>query len=54
MNRLTEYMKHWREKNSALEEEFEISYGCCLFHDSDELRKFTNIDDDEFEDYEEY
>ena len=55
MNKFAEYMRHWREKNSdILEEEFEISYGCCLFHDSVELSNFTNIDDDQFEDYEEY
>ena len=55
MNKFTQYLRHWRKKNSAqLEEEFEISYGCCLFHDSDELSNFTNINDDEFEDYEEY
>ena len=55
MNKFAEYMKHWRENNSdIIEEEFEISYGCCLFHDSGELSNFTNIDDDQFEDYEEY
>jgi len=55
MNKFTEDLRHWREKHSDyIEEEFEISYGCCLFHDSSELSNFTNIDDDEFEAYEEY
>jgi hypothetical protein len=55
MNKFAEYLRHWREKNpDIIEEEFEISYGCCLFHDSSELSNFTNIDDDEFEDYEDY
>ena len=55
MNKFAEYLRHWRENNSdSIEEVFEISYGCCLFHDSGELSNFTNIDDDEFEDYKEY
>ena len=29
------------------EEQFELSYGCCLFHDDKELTEFNDVDDDE-------
>ena len=28
------------------EEQFELLYGCCLFHDDKELTEFNDIDDD--------
>ncbi|MHA1723669.1 MAG: hypothetical protein ACTSYC_06660 [Promethearchaeota archaeon] len=29
-------------------ERYEISCGCCLFHDSEEFSQFTDIEDEDF------
>lgn len=52
MRKLAENLKQWRKRDSdTLEEEYKISYGCCLFHDIGELNNFTNTDDETFSDY---
>ena len=48
---MEKYRKFKNRKQSDLidlnEEEFELSYGCCLFHDDRELTEFNDVDDDE-------
>ena len=52
MSKFTENLKQWRKRNSDnFEEEYKISYNCCLFHDISELINFTNIDDDRLKEY---
>ena len=52
MSKIIENLKQWRTRDSdKLEEEFKISSGCCLFHDKGELNKFTNIDDDIYNEF---
>jgi len=48
---MEKYRKFKNQIQSGLldlnEEEFELSYGCCLFHDDNELTEFNDVDDDD-------
>ncbi|MFX1324044.1 MAG: hypothetical protein ACFE8N_03745 [Promethearchaeota archaeon] len=47
MNNLKKYWLHKKTLSPELDdEEYSISDGCCFFHDKDELRSFSDIDDE--------
>ncbi|MFX1442021.1 MAG: hypothetical protein ACFFHV_01295 [Promethearchaeota archaeon] len=52
MKILPEKLKQWRKRNAdTFEEVYKISDYSCLFHDLNELKNFTNTDDDSFIEY---
>lgn len=47
MNDLKKYWLHKKTISPELDdEEFNISDGCCFFHDKEELSNFSDIDDE--------
>lgn len=52
MKRFQKYLKNWKKNDmEILENEFQISQGCCFFHNRNELSNFTDIDEDNIEEY---
>ena len=42
-------LRNRMDQNSI--EDLNIDQGCCYFHDREELKQFTDIDDEVFEDF---
>ncbi|MFX1492821.1 MAG: hypothetical protein ACFFBZ_00915 [Promethearchaeota archaeon] len=52
MKRFIKYLKNWKKSSSDInEDEYQISQGCCFFHNRNELSNFTDIKDDNIEKY---
>ncbi len=52
MKRFVKYLKNWKKSNSDINEnEYQISQGCCFFHNRSELSNFIDIKDDNIEEY---
>jgi len=52
MKRFIKYLKNWNKNESENpENEYKISQGCCYFHSRGELSNFTDINDDDIEEY---